>query len=354
MDFTERLEDAAERLKGGDVLEPVTVRELLSWFGAQRRGYRTVAAIREALKTHDLQTDPDFESEYIDNTIAIRLAERVAAMHAVEGPDVMVGHGIVLSQGSLSPTVSPAYDDPTYRIRKLEAANKVLLTVNPDTPLTEAATKMLMADFSQLPVMTNERDVKGVISWTSIATRLAFGKQGTKVSHFMDAAHEIGADSSMFQAIPIIVQQQYVLVRGSDKRITGIVTSSDLSLQFQQLTEPFLLLSEIENHVRRIIGDRFTVEELAKARDPNDADRKIEGVADLSFGEYIRLLENEDRWIKLRSSVDRNTFCSKLDRVRQIRNDVMHFDPDGIPDADLETLREFTRFLERLHSVGVT
>ncbi len=76
----------------------------------------------------------------------------------------------------------------------------------------------------------------------------------------MDGHHEIRAESSLFQAIPIIVEHQYVLVRGSDNRITGIVTASDLSLQFQQLAEPFLLLGEIENHIRRILGDNFSTE----------------------------------------------------------------------------------------------
>jgi hypothetical protein len=43
-----------------------------------------------------------------------------------------------------------------------------------------------------------------------------------------------------------------------------------------------------------------------------------------------------------------------LDQVRDIRNDVMHFDPDGIPPDDLERLREFARFLQRLQSIGVS
>jgi hypothetical protein len=41
---------------------------------------------------------------------------------------------------------------------------------------------------------------------------------------------------------------------------------------------------------------------------------------------------------------------SHLEKVRQIRNDVMHFDPDGIPDEDLDVLRQFSRFLQTLQS----
>jgi hypothetical protein len=83
----------------------------------------------------------------------------------------------------------------------------------------------------------------------------------------MDSHQEISATSSLFKAIPIIVQYQYVLIRDKEGRIAGIVTASDLSLQFQQLAEPFLLLGEIENHIRLIIGDKFSAAELANIRD---------------------------------------------------------------------------------------
>ena len=31
----------------------------------------------------------------------------------------------------------------------------------------------------------------------------------------------------------------------------------------------------------------------------------------------------------------------------------MHFDPNGIPEKDLQTLREFARFLQRLQNIDV-
>ncbi len=34
------------------------------------------------------------------------------------------------------------------------------------------------------------------------------------------------------------------------------------------------------------------------------------------------------------------------DAVRNVRNDVMHFDPEGVGPRDLETLRAFARFLQ--------
>lgn len=247
----------------------------------------------------------------------------------------------------------PAYVDPIYRISKLASATRKPLSVTPDTKLEEAVTHMLTNDFSQLPVMIGGRDVKGVITWTSIGSRLAMGKNCSVAREVMEQHHEIRSDASLFSAINIIAEHQYVLVRGHDQKITGIVTASDLNLQFQQLAEPFLLLGEIENHVRRVISQRFTSTELESAKDPTDTKRVVTSVADLTYGEYIRLLENQDRWNKLNLTVDRKTCIGKFESVRRIRNDVMHFDPDGIPEKDLMTLRDFARFLQRLQIIDV-
>lgn len=355
MTDSERISTIAQQLQGGTSVPPITVREFLSWFSAQRRGYWIVSSIREALAQNNVRTEPDFESEYIDSPISFVLVEQTPPEESVQQPSIELASTAVASSPVIAElSASLSYGDPTYRISKLAAANNAPVAVKPDATLSEAITLMLSNDFSQLPVMTSEREVKGVISWTSIGTRLALGINGNLVRELMDQSHEITADSSMFQAIPIIVQHQYVLVRGSDNRINGIVTASDLSLQFQQLAEPFLLLSEIENHIRRLIGNKFSTAELSQSGDPSDTERRISRVADMTFGEYIRLLENPDRWTKLQLSIDRSTFCKQLDRVRLIRNDVMHFDPDGIPPSDLETLREFTRFLQRLQNIGVS
>jgi hypothetical protein len=243
--------------------------------------------------------------------------------------------------------------DPTYRIGKLASANNPPVSVKPDSSLSEATTIMLSHDYSQLPVMTGERDVKGIISWSSIGKRLVFEKPCMFVRDCMEQHQEISAEVSLFAAIDIIIQHEYVLIRDSSKKISGIVTTSDLSLQFLQLGEPFLLLGEIENQIRRLIHGKFSKDELADARDPSDSTRQISSEADLTFGEYIRLLENPSRWSSLKIKIDRGVFVDRLNKVRQIRNDVMHFDPDGIAESDLKILRDFVGFLQNLSKLGV-
>jgi predicted transcriptional regulator len=291
--------------------------------------------IRSTLSQTNLKTKSDFESAWIDSG--------EDEQPESTGCDAKA---ITITQPELTAC-------STYRISELSAATRKPLSISPDAKLGEAVTHMLTNDFSQLPVMTSEREVKGMITWTSIGSRLAMGKNCSVARELMEQHHEIRSDASLLSAIPIIAEQKYVLVRGHDQKIAGIVTASDLSLQFHQLIEPFLLLGEIENHLRRVIGQRFTPTELEAVKDSTDKGRVVTSVTDLTYGEYIRLLENPERWDKLNITVDRKTFIEKLESVRGIRNDVMHFDADGIPEKDLQTIREFARFLQMLQIIGV-
>ena len=167
----------------------------------------------------------------------------------------------------------------------------------------------------------------------------------------MEPHQEIRSSLSIFDAIPIIVAHQYVLVRGGDAKISGIITASDLSEQFRLLAEPFLLLGEIENLLRGMIADRFSVEDLTDVRDPGDGSRTISGPDDLTFGEYLKLLERPERWKQLSLAIDRASFCNDLDNIRRIRNDVMHFDSDGVLPRELDNLRDFKTFLNHIQSI---
>jgi len=330
VEYDQRLAKIAASLDSGEEAPSLTVRELLKWFYVQRRGVWVVEMIRSSLNKHKLRTVPDFEGEYLDHLITFEKLDE-----SNKTKERNVGE-------------SEALPDPTHRIGKLESANIPPVSVKPDDDAEKAVTLMLMNDFSQLPVMTSEREAKGMISWMSIGSRKALAKSCDKVRDCMDQHVEIGADTSLFDAIGRIVESQYVLIRAKDGRISGIVTTSDLSDQFKQLSEPFLLIGELENQIRRMLEGKFSPDELRSAKDESDVDRKIERISDLTFGEYRRLLEKPERWDKIGLALDRKAFIEKLDEVRRIRNDVMHFDPDGIPDPDLITLREFVGFFQTL------
>jgi hypothetical protein len=143
----QKLDTIAGQLRKGLVPPRETVRSLLLWFGASRRGLHVSSNIRAKLETFQLRTEPDFESAYIDSEIAFQLKVENA------------------------PANDPA-TDPTHRVIRLASANRPPLSVTPESTLKQIITLMLSNDYSQLPVMTSPRELKGVVSWKTIGSRL--------------------------------------------------------------------------------------------------------------------------------------------------------------------------------------
>ena len=72
----------------------------------------------------------------------------------------------------------------------------------------------------------------------------------------------------------------------------------------------------------------------------------------LTFGNYVYILENPKNWDKLGLGMDRKTFCTELSHVNRIRNEVMHFSPDQIKAEDLKRLHDVSRMFETLRATG--
>jgi CBS domain-containing protein len=374
----------ATRLKDGHRVNRLTVRELLRMFKAERRGLNKVHDIRTALDSLGLVTDPDFESVWIDGKIRICLkdsshvvtvavpaggaeiveedeldedqsvsteeqeeadSQQLGSEEAAQPPIVVAAEGVV-------ETVLSEPADPTFRIGSLPAANKPLTTVGQDDSLKKAVTMMLQFDYSQLPIMHGEREVKGMISWKSIASRYSIGGECCKVQNCREDAQVVDGNGTLFDAIPTIVKHGYVLVRNpQDRRITGIVTASDLSLQFQQLAEPFLLLREIELHIRQLLQEKVFPEDLDWLGSADTTAPKPKSISDLSFGGYIRLLQRPQVWARLSLNIDQSSLTLQLEQVRQIRNDVMHFDPDPMTVQQLDALKNAAKFMQQLYEL---
>ena len=297
----------------------VTVREFLNWFGYSRRGKWVVREIRKALRKAGLLTVPDFEWTYFDSTITF--ANVIPKMVDTEVPPELPGDGATETvpdepetSGDAEPELVPstAYRDPTYRIGKLPAASHELVSVKPDNDVTVAVTLMIKHGYSQLPVMTTERDARGLISWKSIAIQTRLGNPCQLVRECMvDPPDVVEDDTSLFKVLPRIVEDGCVLVRNAQKKITGIVTATDLSKTLDVLAQPFLLLSEIENQIRGLIDGRFTVDELQAIRKAEDTGREMNSVADLTFGEYVHLIQEPSRWDKLGFGTRPHDVCQR-------------------------------------------
>ena len=273
-----------------------------------------------------MRTSPDFEFEWVDNPISIILDDNGEGM----GGRTSV--------------------DPTIRIDMLPATHIVPLSVKRDDSLAKATTMMRIQDYSQLPVMPNERDVKGVVSWKSIGEAHARGATPSAVRECMVEACVIDIHTPLADATDLIYEHEYVLVRRKDRQITGIVTAADLAYRFKQLTHPFLLIGEIEHHLRNLVQGKFAVEEFVEA---SGGDGDVHGPDDLTFGGYCRLLQPTEAWTRLGlAEVDQPVFMARLESVRKTRNDIMHFSPDSLDDPESRQLECMARFCRTLTPYG--
>jgi CBS domain-containing protein len=256
MEVPYKIQYAAERLRNGHRVNRITVRDFLSHFGAERRGALKVEAIQNILDSLGLETEPNFQSAWIDEPIWLLLKANSGRPLPTHTPDDDLGNieaeEIVLEgtpsavidaleQAKAAPTSEepnvqiPAGEgesyDPTFRIGSLPAANKNPLGVDQDDTVAKAVTIMLQHDFSQLPVMQGEREVRGVVTWKSICSRLTLTSAGSQlVRDYREDVKIVEANRTLFDVIPLIAEAGYVLVRHSDRKIKGPVTASDLSL----------------------------------------------------------------------------------------------------------------------------
>lgn len=334
MDIPEQMKLASKNVtENGPV--PTTVREILHWYKYARRGSWINKIISMHLTECKIQTSPDFEKVWIDRPIELMpLARKPEASTETTTTKETEQQGVSAS----------------HMISRLAAANNRPTSIKPNESVNSAITMMMMHDYSQLPVMKSVAQVVGIISWKSIGERFSMnqGNLETNVDQCMHKAVVVRDDESMFDAMALVAKHDSVLVREGNGQICGIITAADISEQFRNLSEPFIHLSDIENNLRRIIETTFDGADLEKLKDPEDEERQIESVADLTFGEYLRILENPEHWSKIGLPIDRAIFVKKLDRIRVIRNAVMHFDPDGIDNEQLDELSQFSKFTRLL------
>lgn len=310
------------------------------YLGYARRGWRVVEAVNELLDQHEVLCEPEFGSAWFYGQIEIKPKPKVGAGKQIDD-------------------IEDA--DPTPRLSLLKAANlnevketgkgKGLISVNRDTLLNEAVTLMILNDFSQLPIISKNREVDGVISWKSIGRALSLGKACSIVSDCKDDVIVLNYDEPLFNAVKFVLEKDFVLVRQKDRTISGIVTMTDIGEQFIAMAEPFLIIEQIENHIRKILDQKFSTEELSLQQTYDEKPKEIKSLSDLTFGHYIKIIEDPKKFEKLKLNIDRNVMVNQLDEVRKIRNDVMHFDPDGITNESLELLRKTVLFL---HTITVT
>ena len=320
---------------------------VLRAFGYVRRRATAIEEINATLEELGLVADPPINSEMPLRAPRIRFSLRCVTGDrpptATNGPDAG-------SNGYDEP-LKDAKDDernlpePAFSVSELSSANAAVECVSPSASIQAAYTTMLLGKYSQLVVADHsrprEQDIKGIVSFQSMAKTLMNGRPST-VGECIDDVPFARSEADLNSVVTQLSENDVVLVIGRDKRLQGIVTAWDLAEEFAGLVDPFKRIGEIEDRLRTLVGMRLGEHEVAEfLRDQDQSsDDLSQDLEALTMGELQRVLEFPEHWDALDVAFDRVVFIRALNEVREYRNRLMHF-RDPLTQDEMTHLTNF-------------
>ncbi|MFI1987834.1 CBS domain-containing protein [Actinoplanes sp. NPDC020271] len=321
----------------GDVPDRVSVRELLSQWGARDRGDH-IARIEADLANHGLATRPNFRGVTLDSEIAIITAAQEAEKEEVSE-----------EAADTARVLSDDLDDSAERyiglmIGNLPSALNGVASVAPTASMQEAMTKMLLNDYSQLAILSGKHTLRGAVTWQSIARARHINADAT-LADATEEARDVDYRTDLLEVLTDLQKRGFLFVRNESNAVAGIVTAADVAGRYGTMANPFILIGDLDRLLRRAIARVIPLLDVTALCDPQG--RRITGYHDMAMGDYQRVLENPALWARMGWDLDQKAFVSRLAEIRKIRNDVMHFNPDPIPVNAVEQLRTINGVLRQ-------
>ena len=225
--ISDDLQQKIDEIKKSEKEYKITPRWLINSFGFENRTFGNRSIVSRFLEKNKVETDPDYTNAWIDGEIILRHKKKAKSERTT---------------------------DPVQRIKMIPAANTVPVSIKTEATLVEATTLMRLHSYSQLPVISGQRLIYGYVSWETIGNGIANGINSDKVLPYTSTEISIlNYEAPLLEAIKIVISREFAVVQKNDYTISGIVTLADVSQQFLSIAEPFLLLEEIENHIRQIL-----------------------------------------------------------------------------------------------------
>ncbi|MEV4830702.1 DEAD/DEAH box helicase family protein [Micromonospora sp. NPDC049257] len=327
----------------------LSVREFIALWGARGRDAHLIEIVETDLSNHGLVTVPDFRLVTREDQVTVGLSADAATVpsdtferDAVDTPLTDLTGTTRVSE-KLEPSKIRQRPERGLVVGNLPAASLDVASVKPDATIEQAITTMLLHDYSQLAVMSGQRNLSGAVTWKSIA-KARHQKRDAPLSAAVIPAVEVSYAEDLIDVLPKITAHDFVFVRGPHNTISGIVTASDVVLTYGVMTSPFFIIGEIDQILRWIIEDAIDIERVQVLCDAGGT-RRIDGFHRLTMGDYQRVLENPESWAALGWPLDRKVFSQWLRRICEMRNNIMHFNGDPLPDDMVTTLKNFLALL---------
>lgn len=238
-----------------------------------------------------------------------------------------------------------------HRLNSVLPIDQKIISVLPETPVQEALDILGKHNFSQLPVMVNSQ-VLGLFSYRSFSQAVIklsgdvknqkFNPREMFVEDCIDRPTYARVSDEFRSWFDAIDKHDAVLV-GDPNRLQGIVTAMDILRYLYGVASPFVLVGEIELSLRALIHlsvDQNMLAVCAKTCLKHYAEGNLPtDLKHMTFNDYVQIIGDGRNWDHFQPIFkgDRVRTRTKLEQVRDLRNDVFHFRRE-ITAEDYETL----------------
>ncbi|MCB2380451.1 CBS domain-containing protein [Hymenobacter sp. BT635] len=258
---------------------------------------------------------------------------------------------------------------------ELVSGQKVI-SVDEATPISKVLTLMVQHDYSQLPVLNEQGKSVGLITGDSIArVIMRLGKVNPVDLVVRDAIRRQPSfpfDTELFELLKHLLSTPGVIINDASGVVCGVITFHDAIKYFQQQALDMLLIKDIETAHRQhiaIVLDSLETESISlrmsidNLKTPaTEAREKVKKIIDefceahkllavteedkntildasfpirkgarldqLTLAESIQLAQKVWSKLNVYYKIDPDAWKAMMDRVREIRNALMHFRDD--------------------------
>lgn len=233
----------------------------------------------------------------------------------------------------------PLPDVKLYPLSDILAQRKPPICVERSARSGDVLRLMAEYRFAQLPVVDKAGLLVGMVDQPTILSMYYFTKGDAPllemaVDHVMEATPSLSADDTFFQAVELLTTPGVAAaVAVAEGRPVGILTGKDMTHLFRGLFEGMILVERIEGGLREKVSAAFPDEDSLNAGaiaafgpDPENPHYARRNPHRLSFGDRLLFISDDDNWPTFEPVLGpRVVFLHLMERVRQVRNELMHF-----------------------------
>ncbi|HSB00826.1 MAG TPA: CBS domain-containing protein [Anaerolineales bacterium] len=227
-----------------------------------------------------------------------------------------------------------------YFVERLIENQGSALVVQKDDAIATALDLMIEHDFSQLPVVDENRTLLGMVTYESILR--AARSFNAKLSELFVRDAMVNApfhyrEDDLFDLLDELKVTNAVVIVEPGGCVIGVVTNYDASEFLRSRTEDLMHVEDIEFIIKELIKRTYIDEKgelnldklqaaIGKPRTQPEV-KKPKAFEDLNLGDYINLLMTRDIWKFCAPilSVQKESLYELLVKIRQTRNDLAHF-----------------------------